>query len=94
MQIASEFPQGPVRDRYMAEAKVLRLPYWDFATPAAPGQDILPSVFTQNLVALQGPYGRVQIENPLYQFDFNGAPAPVWDNLIASVGLTLSCGSM
>jgi hypothetical protein len=81
MAVVAEFPDGPVKRRYLRAAQNLRLPYWDFAKPAAPGDNILPSMFIQPAVTVTAPYGRATIDNPLYQYDFNGNSAPTWSAL-------------
>jgi tyrosinase len=85
MAAAIEFPNGPAQRQYRAAAKNLRLPYWDWAKPAAAGQTILPSILTQPFVTFDTPSGRTIINNPLYQFQFNGASGPNFGDLSRDV---------
>lgn len=73
--IARTYPSS-LRDRYVAAAATLRVPYWDWAaTPA------LPEVVTTPLITINTPDGMKNMDNPLFNYTFqsdaagNGFPA-------------------
>lgn len=70
-QIASYYPMGPVRDRYMEAAKDFRIPYWDWAVAAPVGQSVLPTSVQSPGVAVDGPVGTQTILNPLFSYKFD-----------------------
>lgn len=76
MAAAEEFSSGLARRRQITAADTLRLPYWDWARPATPGDNVFPSVFTFEKVMVQQAEGMVEINNPLFQYDLRDAPAP------------------
>ncbi|EHK97206.1 putative Tyrosinase [Glarea lozoyensis 74030] len=41
-EIAAMFPEGEVRDNYTTAAEKFRIPYWDWAAPPPPGEDVFP----------------------------------------------------
>lgn len=49
MNIAQSYPEGPTRDKYVAAAKELALPYWDWAS-AATCDFGLPDILTSQTV--------------------------------------------
>jgi tyrosinase len=70
-RIASYYPTGPVKDRYVAAAKNFRMPYWDWAAVPPTGQSVYPlSVGGSPAVSVDGPVGRQIIANPLYSYVF------------------------
>lgn len=70
-KIATYYPAGPVRDRYVAAAKNFRIPYWDWAAVPAAGQSVLPqSVGGSPAVSVNGPSGTQTIANPLFSYLF------------------------
>lgn len=60
----------------MTSAQSLRLPYWDWAKRAAPGEEIMPALLTREKVTVQLGSGRTEIDNPLLTFNFKGKPGP------------------
>ena len=73
LRIADEFT-GSDRDRYMAAADDVRLPYWDWASERE-----IPSVVRAQSIDVIKPSGPTSIENPLYSYTFQetrpGRPA-------------------
>jgi len=70
-EIANWWPEGPERRRFQAAADRFRLPYWDWATPALPGQSVFPlSVGGNAYISVSGPNGMQSISNPLYNYNF------------------------
>jgi hypothetical protein len=49
MNIAQSYPEGPTRDKYVAAANELALPYWDWAS-AATCDFGLPDILTSQTV--------------------------------------------
>jgi tyrosinase len=68
---ANQFPAGPMRDRYLAAAATLRLPYWDWAIAPKPGQNSLPDSISQPTITVTYPNGTRTISNPLYSYSFH-----------------------
>lgn len=70
-QIAQQFPTGPIRDQYVTAAANFRIPYWDWAAVAPPGESVLPrSVGGSPSIEIDGPAGRQLIANPLWSYQF------------------------
>lgn len=70
-QIASMYPAGAVRDKYVASAKNFRIPYWDWAAVPGTGKSVLPaSVGGSPGIDVDGPAGVQTIANPLYSYQF------------------------
>lgn len=71
LQIAEYYPEGTVRDSYVAAAQNFRIPYWDWAAVPPSGQSVLPaSVGGSPSVSVAGPYGTQTIANPLFSYQF------------------------
>jgi tyrosinase len=77
IDVANEWPAGPDRDRYVAAAQNLRLPYLDWAKPPASG-DTIPTVLTANTTAVITPNGSQTIHNPLYSYQFHPTDAGLY----------------
>lgn len=60
---------GSMADTYRRAADLWRMPYWDWAD----GQN-LPSIFSDPNVTVNGPVGRVTLENPLLTYRFQQFP--------------------
>lgn len=56
---------GPSKTKYMAAAKTLRMPYWDWAESAA-----IPAILNMAKITINTPKGAQQIDNPLYAYTF------------------------
>ncbi|KAK3337241.1 hypothetical protein B0T19DRAFT_481606 [Cercophora scortea] len=69
--IATWWPEGEARQRYMEAAATFRIPYWDWALNPPTGQSVLPlSVGGSPYVDVNGPSGVQRIANPLFSFTF------------------------
>ena len=75
--VAAKFPAA-IRDRYVAAAKILRLPYWDFALRPPAGSTAFPGSLSATSISVIDTDGQTkQIRNPLHQFDFHPVnPSP------------------
>jgi hypothetical protein len=67
---ANEF-SGSDRDRYLAAAQNLRIPYWDWARPVTDGQHVVPDSLSSSAISVNVPSGQVTIANPLYSYRFH-----------------------
>ncbi|KAH9827831.1 Di-copper centre-containing protein [Teratosphaeria destructans] len=67
--IAQQF-QGEDQQRYTAIAMELRMAYWDWAAPMKPGENAIPTLFTDPTVNVTTPNGPQIIPNPLQKFTF------------------------
>lgn len=56
---------GASKTKYIAAAKTLRLPYWDWAESAA-----IPTILNMPKIAIITPAGKQQVDNPLYAYQF------------------------
>ena len=57
---------------YLNAARTFRIPYWDWAAPAAAGQSVLPSsIGGSTTVRITLPSGPQTISNPLYRYHFH-----------------------
>jgi tyrosinase len=81
---ANEF-SGSDRDRYLAAAQNLRIPYWDWARPVSNGQHVAPDSVTSPGISVNLPSGPATIANPLYSYRFR----PVDQRLGGPVSTTL-----
>ncbi|OCK82998.1 Di-copper centre-containing protein [Lepidopterella palustris CBS 459.81] len=70
-EAVNEFPAGELRERYTAALSTLRMPYWDWATPAPAGQDTLPSSLQLPTAQVITPNGTNTIPNPLFAYNFH-----------------------
>jgi tyrosinase len=69
--IAQQYPEGTVRNKYVASAANFRIPYWDWAAVPPSGESVLPSsVSSSATIAVDGPRGTQNIWNPLYSYSF------------------------
>lgn len=66
--VASQYT-GSNRAAYQAAAQSWRLPYWDWASNYN-----LPAAATQQQVTINGPNGRMTVNNPLYQYKWQTFP--------------------
>jgi tyrosinase len=69
--IATMFTDPIERRFYEEAAATIRLPYWDWALAAPPGQTHLPDVFWHPVIVQYGPRGTQTIRNPLYSYKFH-----------------------
>ena len=72
MEVANNEFSGSEKDQYLAAAAKFRIPYWDWAAPAAPGEHVLPSSISGTpwiMITLQN--GTTVLPNPLYQYQFH-----------------------
>ena len=82
-QVANEMTKD--KATYVAAAKTIRIPYWDWAAPAQGGQ-VFPSAFKgiwtgkQSYLDLSLPNGTTRIVNPLYAFQFHPLSASALPN--------------
>jgi len=66
LDIAKQYQHD--RDRWLAQAQSLRMPYWDWATNSVPPPEVI-SLKNVNIIT---PDGRTtSVPNPLYQYTFN-----------------------
>ena len=83
LEVANTF-SGDEKTQYLAAAQTFRIPYWDWAAPAAPGEHVLPSSISGTpwiMITLNN--GTMVLPNPLYQYQFN--PLSVDDMVYAPV---------
>lgn len=87
--IARQFT-GAQRDRYVAAANRVRLPYWDWASPGS--QSRIPPILKQSQITVVKPgVGSRTIHNPLYSYRFlRDPPPPVSLAEFHSTGTSLS----
>ncbi|CAE6995327.1 hypothetical protein P3342_000092 [Pyrenophora teres f. teres] len=73
VEIAHEYPIGEARNRALAIAARVRLPYWDWAmNPPNPQEGVMPESLRCHTVTVTFPNGTVgEIRNPLYRYDFH-----------------------
>ncbi|KAG9232333.1 hypothetical protein BJ875DRAFT_82768 [Amylocarpus encephaloides] len=70
-QIANYYPEGPIKDQYVAAAPNFRTPYWDWAAAQGAGASVYPSsVGGSPGIDIDGPAGTQLIANPLYSYVF------------------------
>ncbi|KAH8602664.1 hypothetical protein B0O99DRAFT_647536 [Bisporella sp. PMI_857] len=90
-QIASWYPAGVIRNKYVLAARNFRIPYWDWAASPPAGQPVLPfSVGGSEVVEVDGPNGRQLIANPLFTYQFEpldpiqlpNQPFSIWDRTL------------
>ncbi|SMY28040.1 unnamed protein product [Zymoseptoria tritici ST99CH_1A5] len=67
--VAQSYPAAS-RDRMVAAAGVLRLPFWDWASTSESNSTTLPTYITESQITIEGPNGQETIDNPLYKFSF------------------------
>ncbi|KAF3932010.1 Tyrosinase [Dactylellina cionopaga] len=70
--IANKFT-GSNKTKYVAAAKLIRWPYWDWADSAIKGH--LPPVVTTTTIQVTAPEGQKTINNPFYTYKFKGTEA-------------------
>ncbi|KAI2487008.1 tyrosinase [Pyrenophora tritici-repentis] len=73
VEIAHEYTIGEARNRALAIAARVRLPYWDWAMdPPNPQEGVMPESLRCHTVTVTFPNGTVgEIRNPLYRYDFH-----------------------
>lgn len=76
--VASKFPAGALRDKYVAAAKGFRAPYFDWASQPSQGTSAFPSVLSSPKIQVVDVDGQTKsIANPLYHFSFHPVnPSP------------------
>ncbi|KJX97601.1 hypothetical protein TI39_contig477g00009 [Zymoseptoria brevis] len=67
--VAQSYPAAS-RDRMVAAAGVLRLPFWDWASTPESNSTTLPAYITESQITIEGPNGQETMDNPLYKFSF------------------------
>ena len=71
LEVANTF-SGNERDQYLAAAATFRIPYWDWAAPVAPGDDVFTSSISGTAwIMMTFQNGSQVIPNPLYQYQFH-----------------------
>ncbi|KXX72895.1 Tyrosinase [Madurella mycetomatis] len=79
-EVAQQFPEGDLRDRYVAAAKDFRAPYFDWASQPPRGSSAFPSVLSLPSIQIVDIDGRAKLtSNPLHRFDFDPANVPRGD---------------
>lgn len=63
------FPAGATRNRYLAAAQSLKMPYWDWTQNT--GGSAYPNVFDHPTAKVTLPSGSTTIWNPLYAYRFS-----------------------
>lgn len=73
VDIAKEYPIGDARDKAMAIADRVRLPYWDWAIdPPNSDEGCMPASLRRPTASVTFPNGTTgNIRNPLYRYDFH-----------------------
>ena len=73
VEIAKEYPAGEARDKAMAIADKIRLPYWDWAmNPPNSDEGCMPFSIRRPIATVTFPNGtKAEIANPLYRYDFH-----------------------
>ncbi|AEO70659.1 uncharacterized protein THITE_2056637 [Thermothielavioides terrestris NRRL 8126] len=70
--VAKQFPQGALRDKYVQAAKTFRAPYFDWASQPPRGSSAFPSVLTTANIQVVDVDGKAKsVTNPLYRFSFH-----------------------
>ncbi|KAK3309791.1 uncharacterized protein B0T15DRAFT_545814 [Chaetomium strumarium] len=77
-EVAKQFPQGPLRDRYTQAAQTFRAPYFDWASQPPRGTSAFPSVLSTPNIRIVDVDGKTKsVPNPLYRFSFHPVnPSP------------------
>ncbi|KAL2136199.1 hypothetical protein VTI74DRAFT_5077 [Chaetomium olivicolor] len=77
-EVAKQFPQGALRDKYVEAAKDFRAPYFDWASQPPRGSSAFPSILTSPDVQVVDLDGKTKtVTNPLYRFAFHPVnPSP------------------
>ncbi|KAF2478091.1 Di-copper centre-containing protein [Lindgomyces ingoldianus] len=70
-QVVSEFPSGPIKDRFTNALSTLRMPYWDWAAVPPSDQGTLPFSLRRPTVEVTLPSGTATIPNPLFSYTFH-----------------------
>jgi len=82
--IASYYPAGEVRNRYVDAAVEFRMPYWDWALTPSSSQSVFPSSVQDPAAVVNGPAGPQTIANPLFSYGFHSAdPNDLPDPLVS-----------
>ncbi|KAK5989017.1 Tyrosinase [Cladobotryum mycophilum] len=81
--ISRMYSNSTERMLYQQAASDFRIPYWDWASPAPPGESFFPDIFWDPVIAQYGPNGLQAIRNPLYSYSFHplDEQAFIWDPL-------------
>ncbi|KAK4239408.1 hypothetical protein C8A03DRAFT_42953 [Achaetomium macrosporum] len=76
--VAKQFPQGALRDKYMQAAQTFRAPYFDWASQPPRRSSAFPSVLSSPNVRVVDVDGKSKsVSNPLYRFSFHPVnPSP------------------
>lgn len=70
MAVAHGF-DGADKERYLAKANILRMPYW--ARASAEGEDPFPQIFSAATVTVHTPSGTQNVTNSLLKYSFKDA---------------------
>lgn len=57
------------RSRYREAARTLRIPYWDWTSSPE-----MPALVSEPSITINGPGGRYNVSNPLYEYAFHPQP--------------------
>ncbi|KAJ4297390.1 hypothetical protein N0V88_004310 [Collariella sp. IMI 366227] len=79
-EVAKQFPQGALRDKYVQAAKDFRAPYFDWASQPPQGSTAFPSALASPNVQVVDVDGKTKsVTNPLFRFAFQPVNAPAND---------------
>lgn len=67
-RIAERYPYSE-RPRYREAARTLRIPYWDWTSNPE-----MPALVSEPSLEINGPGGRYNVSNPLYEYAFHPQP--------------------
>lgn len=84
LDAANSFPAGPTRDKYVAAANTLRMPYWDWAKTPKYG-NVIPSQITDQMVTVTTPNGTARISNPLASYRYHPADTGLYYAIVSFV---------
>ncbi|KOS19626.1 Tyrosinase [Escovopsis weberi] len=81
--ISRMFANSTERMLYQQAASEFRIPYWDWASPAPPGESFFPAMLMEPVISQYGPNGLQTIRNPLFSYSFHplDEEAFIWDPL-------------
>ena len=86
IEIASEFPEGKQREKYMDAAKKLRIPYWDWAIdPLDKEEGAMPYTLRREREKVTRPDGREEeVKSPLFEYVFHPVVREEFDAVCCS----------
>ncbi|KAM7200214.1 tyrosinase [Naviculisporaceae sp. PSN 640] len=71
-EVASQFPAGELRAKYVAAAKDFRAPYWDWAIPPPSDAEAFPTFFSSPQISVIDTDGNTKtVSNPLHRYTFH-----------------------